>query len=158
MRTGGSGGFMIRKYLFNDALAVCVQQAQQHEANDFADAFNYIEAYTLQDQEGNVLAVCGFSVDEEGCAECFALIGKNIGKYLLQLVRFLKIEIPRLMIERCVFLVRMTVKKGFKAGERMACLLGFSYVKELPLFYMNCDYLLFERRNYGFTNNYGSGC
>jgi hypothetical protein len=42
--------------------------------------------------------------------------------------------------------VWMTVKKDFRAGRRLAELIGFYFAAELPRFYLDEDYQLFERK------------
>ncbi|MBR2273253.1 MAG: hypothetical protein IJ864_00230 [Alphaproteobacteria bacterium] len=137
---------MIRKYLFHDALKVILQPEQAAEAAEFACFFDDIKSYTLVDDNGGVLAVFGYRLASALEAECFALIGANCGKKMLSLVRFLQTEIPLVMQKKCLNRAIFTVQKNFAAAYRLAVLLGFHCVAELPNFYLNIDYLLFERK------------
>lgn len=138
---------MIRTYQKGDGLRVSVQEVQRLESLEFAGCFDEIEAYTLTDKDGVVSAVFGYRLTALHHAEAFALIGKNIGRAgLLELIRFLKCFIPLKMRERNVCSLLVTVKKDFINGRRLADFLGFSHAAELPCFYLNQDYQLFERK------------
>jgi len=134
---------MIRAYQSGDAHKVLVQKAQIQESI-YADNFENIYAYTLCDDTA-VYAVFGWRMAAPYSAECFALIGQNCRTKLLELVRFLIREIPIIMRQCYICRVTFTVKKNFLAGERLAKLLGFSFVALLPRFFLNDDYQLFER-------------
>ena len=136
---------MIRDYVSGDAQSVAVQCEQYDEARNFADFFDMITTYTLENERHQILAVFGYRIGIENEAECFALIGKNIGRNMLEFIRFLLREIPGIMNEKNISKAVMTVKKNFSAGVRLAGVLGFKYAAELPLFYCGKDYQLFER-------------
>jgi len=137
---------MIRRYQKGDAQSLAVQVAQTEEAQFFADEFQHIFAYTLCDEKA-VYAVFGWRYGEdEKTAECFALVSGAIGIKLLELVRFLEKEIPSKMALHLVDCLIITVKKNFVAGRRLAELLGFSLVADLPQFFLGEDYQLFERK------------
>ena len=137
---------MIRGYQKGDGQLVLVQAEQNKEAI-FAEEFDRLYAYTLADKEG-VYAVFGWRFGEEKeTAECFALVSKTIGNRLIEIVKFLRQQIPFLMKKYQVKRVIMTVKKNFIAGERLARLIGFSYASDLPRFFLDEDYQLFERIN-----------
>lgn len=136
---------MIEKYQAGDAAKVWLQPEQENEAAEFAAFFDGIEAYALR-QNGQVLAVFGWRAAEEGAAECFALIGRQAGRRLLEMKRFIDKRLPELMRREGIKVMRMTVRCGFAAGRRFAGLLGFVPVMVLPRFFENCDYQLFERK------------
>ena len=148
---------MIRGYKNGDALQVKVQDAQKKEAEVFASFFDTIQAYSLIDENNEILAVCGFIINENHQGECFALFGKNSGKKMLELIRFLQKEIPKMMKKYQLNKAKMTVEKGFLAGERLAQLLGFCAAGVLPKFFFNNDYQLYERKENGFTYRCGNG-
>ena len=148
---------MICHYKNGDALHVVVQEAQKNEAKVFACFFDTIHAYSQVDDNGEILAVCGFMINENREGECFALLGKNCGKKMLELIRFLQKEIPRMMKKHRLTKALMTVEKGFLAGERLAQILGFYVVGVLPQFFLNNDYQLYERKENGFTYRCGYG-
>lgn len=137
---------MIRAYQKGDAKHVVVQDEQIKEAKNFVSCFETINAYSLVDDDGTVLAVCGFIINTKSEGECFALLGKYCGKKLLEFVRFGKKEIPEKMKSLRIKKVFITVRKGFVAGERMARILGFYKVGVLKKFYLNNDYQLYERK------------
>lgn len=138
---------MIRTYQKGDGLRVLVQEVQRLESLEFAGCFDDIVSLTETDENGNVLAVFGYRLTALHHAEAFALIGKNIGRAgLLELIRFLKCFIPLKMTEQNVCSLLVTVKKDFFNGRRLAKFLGFSHVAELPCFYLEQDYQLFERK------------
>lgn len=136
---------MITAYQSGDAFKVEVQDEQKEEAEKFASFFDGIKAYSLIDNDGNIIAVCGYIINENKEGECFALLGKKCGRKMIEFVRFGQKEIPRVM--RLYGLKRglMTVRKGFLAGERLAHLFGFYAVGLLENFYLNNDYQLYER-------------
>lgn len=135
---------MIRKYITNDMNLVDVQKEQIHELKNGIDFFNYIEAYTLV-EEGEILGVFGFDKISDETVQCFALLGKNSGKKIIELVRFLKKEIYEKMKKLKIKKVFMTVKNDFYQAHRMAEILEFRVVKKLPLFFDGYDYCLYER-------------
>jgi len=138
---------MIRTYQKGDGARVLVQPEQSLEARTFACFFDDIISYTVTDKDGMIKAVFGYRLSGLNHAEAFALIGKNIeAGGLLEIVRFLKLFIPLKMREKNVSLLRITVKKDFLNGNRLARLLGFSHIADLPAFYLNQDYQLFERK------------
>ena len=55
---------MIRDYQTGDALMIVPQSIQAGEAQIFAEGFEYITSYSLEDEQGGILAVCGFDVFE----------------------------------------------------------------------------------------------
>lgn len=136
---------MIREYRNGDVLKVLVQKAQEDEFVEAAAGFDQVGAYTLVDGVGDVLAVFGYAVDGRGAADGYALISRRAGRYLLEPVRFGRMEIPRLMRRLKLVRFQITVKAGFAAGERFARLLGFEAAEILPRFYKENDYQLFER-------------
>lgn len=138
---------MIVKYQKGDAALVLPQPMQVNEANEFADFFDTIEAYSLiDDKSGAVAAVFGFCLCDETTAEGFALLSVISIRLLKQLVQFLKIFIQQKMVETKVKILRATVKKNFAGGHKFMELLGFNRVAVLPDFYAGEDYQLFERR------------
>jgi len=137
---------MIRNYHKGDSFKVKVQSEQVGEASMYADFFDRITAFTLEDDNKEIMAVFGYMICEQNRAECFALIGENIGRNMLQLVRFLIRFIPVEMRAHHISKVWMTVKKDFRAGRRLAELIGFYFAAELPRFYLDEDYQLFERK------------
>ncbi len=148
---------MIRGYKNGDALKVKVQDAQKKEAEVFASFFDTIQAYSLIGENNEILAVCGFVINENHEGECFALFGKNARKKMLELVRFLQKEIPKMMKKYQLNKAVMTVQKGFVAGERLARLLGFCAQGVLPKFFFNNDYQFYERKENGFTYRCSNG-
>ncbi|MCM1324635.1 MAG: hypothetical protein NC218_10975 [Acetobacter sp.] len=135
---------MIRVYQRGDAWRVMVQHWQLDEAVDGVRYFDNVGKYSLIGEDGKVLAVFGYVVDQSA-VDCYALVGGNARRGLREAVRFLKRSIPMTMRELRVCLARMTVKKGFSAGERFALMLGFYPTEILPKFYNENDYQLFER-------------
>jgi hypothetical protein len=131
----------------NDARRVKVQKIQRKEAKKFALFFNDIRAYSVVDDNKEIRAVFGYKIGHHQTAECFALRGENMGKFMPEFVRFLLKEIPKQMKINRVWRVTMSVKKGFDAGVRLARILGFCFVADLPRFYDGEDYQLFERVN-----------
>ena len=135
---------MIRRYKKGDARKVDVQEGQMHEVKVGIEFFDYIKAYTLIDN-GKILGVLGFDVISNDEVQCFALLGKECGKKIVELIKFLKMKIPqemnKLKLRRAIF----TVKDDFLQAHRMARMLGFRVVKKLPLFFDGCDYQLYER-------------
>ncbi len=136
---------MIRKYRNGDGLKVAVQKAQADEAVEGAAYFDNVGKYSLVRSDGEVAAVFGYAGETGTVADCYALIAGDIGGQLIEAVRFFRSEIP-LVLERYGFTgVQMTVKKNFAAGARFARMLGFDFAGELPKFYNENDYQLFER-------------
>lgn len=139
---------MMRKYRVGDEKKIAVQSEQKAEADTFAAEFNKIFAYSLCDAEDTVVyAVCGWKKGElPSSAECFALVGQNIGRKLLELVRFAHLEIRQKAKKHRVKILFMTVRKNFYPASRLARLLGFWPVCDLDNFFNNNDYQLFERK------------
>lgn len=138
---------MITNYQKGDAALVLPQPMQVEEAAEFAAFFDTIEAYSLiDDKTGAVEAVFGFRVNDKTTAEGFALLSVISIRLLKQLVQFLKIFIQQKMMQTGVKILRATVKKNFRGGDKFLQLLGFDYAAELPNFYAGEDYQLFERR------------
>ena len=137
---------MIRKYQKGDALKVCAQDEQKAEASAYAAFFDDINAYSQVNKKGEITAVCGFGVEENGMAVCYALLGKNCGKNMIELVRFWQKEIPKMIKIYQFNRVVMTVRVGFTEGERLAKLLGFYATEVLQKFYLGNDYQLYERK------------
>lgn len=138
---------MIVKYQKGDAALVLPQPMQEKEALEFATFFDTIEGYSLIDEKsGAVAAVFGFRLNDQSTAEGFALLSQISIRYLRELVQFLKNFIPQKMAKIGIESLLVTVKKNFKAGEKFVSLLGFNYAAELPNFYGEDDYQLFERR------------
>lgn len=137
---------MIRAYCRGDAFKVLVQREQEEEAVEFRACFDEIEAYSLIGDCKEVLAVFGFWEDKVGGGRwCVALFGRKCKMKMVELVRFLKKEIPLVMKQRGYEKVMMTVRKGFGQGERLAEMLGFELRGKCPRFYLDYDYQLFER-------------
>lgn len=165
---------MIRKYRAGDAFKVRVQPEQQAEAVTWAAEFERIPAFALvekgndgsaageesgnmgvaeYDASGNggrVLAVFGFRIEGGGIttgreAECFALVGIDAGRKLIEAVRYFRRYIPRQAVRLGVRRVTMTVRRGFAAGARLAGMLGFSPAGILENFFNGEDYQIFER-------------
>ena len=138
---------MIYQYQTGDAKLILPQAAQKDEAADYADAFEEIEAYSLKDEtNAEVLAVFGFLLTDDEEAACFAIVSRNIGIRLREMIVFLRQMIPHKMAELRLKSAVMTVRQGFVAGARLARLLGFRAVAQIPDFYLGYDYQLFERR------------
>lgn len=138
---------MIRTYQKGDGARVLVQPEQALEARNFARFFDDIVSYTLTDNDGMIKAVFGYRLNGLKQAEAFAIIGKNIAPSgLLEIIRFLHVFIPLKMQEKNVSSLKITVKKDFLNAHRLARFLGFSYLADLPAFYLNQDYQLFERK------------
>ncbi len=137
---------MIRSYQSGDAKKVLVQKEQREEAKVFAQCFDKIRGYSLEDEKGNILGVFGYVIDKNKCAFCYALIGQNIKRKILEVVRFFLREIPYQMQQKNVEKVVITVKENFLSGQRFAKMLGFSSVAVLENFYAKKNYQLFERR------------
>ena len=138
---------MITKYQKGDAALIYPQPMQEKEALEFATFFDTIEAYSLIDEtSGAVAAVFGFRLDDNSIAEGFALLSQISIRYLRELVQFLKNFIPQKMEEIGVKSLLVTVKKNFTAGKKFVSFLGFEHTAELPNFYGEDDYQLFERR------------
>lgn len=135
---------MIRRYKKGEALAVQVQAAQIDEAAE-AYGFDMIKAYTLLDDNGEILAVFGYRDAGCGVMECFMLASAATRYKIIELFRFLNRSIPRIMRRQRFVRAMMTVKEGFKAGEKMAHMLGFKVAEKLPLFYSGNNYQIFER-------------
>jgi len=138
---------MIRKYIKGDAQKITAQKEQAEEAQLFASCFDYIHAYTLVDKTGKIYAVFGWRQTDDISGECFALLGDNCQSKLLEIVRFFNAEMPRVMQRYHFKYAFMTVKKKFIEARRLAELLGFSLVADLPLFFDGLDYQLFKREN-----------
>ena len=99
---------------------------------------------------GRVLAVFGFRIEGGDIttgreAECFALVGIDAGRKLIEAVRYFRRYIPRQAVRLGVRRVTMTVRRGFAAGARLACMLGFSPAGILEKFFNGEDYQIFER-------------
>lgn len=145
------GEKMIRDYQSGDAKKILLQAQQAVEAQTFADGFERVRAYTLIDDDGEVLAVCGFEVffdNNEKTAQCYALIGQNIGGKLLTLVRFLKKEIAHEAARLKIKQVVMTVRDDFGQAKRLALMLGFVPVRVMEDFFDGKNYQLYERSFY----------
>lgn len=136
---------MMRVYQTGDVLKVKAQQAQIDEVFEAVKYFDEVGAYSLIDEDENVLAVFGFAVTGDGAADCYALVSQRVGKYLIEAIRFFNLMFPKLMKKFSLDVVYMTVKSQFRSGERFAGLLGFKKVSDLPQFYNGNDYQLFER-------------
>ncbi len=142
---------MIRDYQSGDAFFVVPQACQAREAQIFAEGFEHIAAYTVVSENGDILAVCGFDVFEfhgEQVAQCYALIGQNIGRKLMQLTRFLERKIPEQAFCLGIRRVFMTVQDDFLQAKRFADLLGFKSVRVLANFFGGKTYQLYERKFY----------
>lgn len=99
---------------------------------------------------GRVLAVFGFRIEGGDIttgreAECFALVGIDAGRKLIEAVRYFRRYIPRQASRLGVRRVTMTVRRGFAAGARLAGMLGFSPAGILENFFNGEDYQIFER-------------
>lgn len=99
---------------------------------------------------GRVLAVFGFRIEGGDIttgreAECFALVGIDAGRKLIEAVRYFRRYIPRQAARLGVRRVTMTVRRGFAAGARLAGMLGFSPAGILEKFFNGEDYQIFER-------------
>lgn len=99
---------------------------------------------------GRVLAVFGFRIEGGDIttgreAECFALVGIDAGRKLIEVVRYFRRYIPRQAVRLGVRRVTMTVRRGFAAGARLAGMLGFSPAGILENFFNGEDYQIFER-------------
>lgn len=99
---------------------------------------------------GRVLAVFGFRIEGGDIttgreAECFALVGIDAGRKLIEAVRYFRRYIPRQAVRLGVRRVTMTVRRGFAAGARLAGMLGFSPAGILEKFFNGEDYQIFER-------------
>lgn len=99
---------------------------------------------------GRVLAVFGFRIEGGDIttgreAECFALVGIDAGRKLIEPVRYFRRYIPRQAARLGVRRVTMTVRRGFAAGARLAGMLGFSPAGILEKFFNGEDYQIFER-------------
>lgn len=99
---------------------------------------------------GRVLAVFGFRIEGGDIttgreAECFALVGIDAGRKLIEAVRYFRRYIPRQAARLGVRRVTMTVRRGFAAGARLAVMLGFSPGGILEKFFNGEDYQIFER-------------
>lgn len=138
---------MITAYKKGDAKRVVVQSEQVKEASVFAQCFDEIYAYTLKDKKGKIYAVFGWRQSDDISGECFALLGKNCRYKLLEIIRFFKREIPAVMQRYHFKYAFITVKKNFLPARRLAKLLDFYLAAELPLFFDDTDYQLFERKN-----------
>ena len=136
---------MIRKYERGDVLKVDVQLEQLDEAEECGGFFEEITAYSLVDDKGDVLAVMGYRIIRTG-AECFALLGENVGSKMIELIRFIKCKIKVEATKNKVDRIFITVKDGFDNAKRMAEILGFVKVADLPLFFNGNDYLLYEKK------------
>lgn len=161
---------MIRKYRAGDAFKVRVQPEQQAEAAAWAAEFEHIPAFALVEKGncgaaaggdktagrqrggsgGRVLAVFGFRIEGGDIttgreAECFALVGIDAGRKLIEAVRYFRRYIPRQAVRLGVRRVTMTVRRGFAAGARLAGMLGFSPAGILEKFFNGEDYQIFER-------------
>ena len=144
---------MIRKYKRGDALRIDVQKEQADEAKECRAFFDEIEAFTLVDDKGKILAVMGYRIIKDR-AECFALLGKTIKIKMIELVRFIKCKIKIESIKKKISKIFITVKVDFDNAKRMAEMLGFRQVARLPLFFNGKDYLLYEKR----SEYYGVHC
>lgn len=106
--------------------------------------------YDASGNGGRVLAVFGFRIEGGGIttgreAECFALVGIDAGRKLIEAVRYFRRYIPRQAVRLGVRRVTMTVRRGFAAGARLAGMLGFSPAGILENFFNGEDYQIFER-------------
>ena len=138
------GRCFIRGYQKGDAFKVRAQKEQEAEAKEFGGFFDDITAYSLC-EENKILGVFGYVIDEKNEAYCYGLLSQNAAPYLGFLIRFIKKETALVCDQKKVVKVMMTVKKSFDHAGRFAKLLGYSYAKDLPRFYENEDYQLFER-------------
>lgn len=138
---------MIRKYLKGDVLRVLVQQEQALETLEAYTGFEKITAFTILDDNNEVLGVFGFDLYQKYEARCYAFIGKNIGFRLKELICFLRKYIPYKMKKNKILRAELTVKSGFRAGDKMARMLGFRAVENLPSFFNLFDYVRYERIN-----------
>lgn len=137
---------MIRRYRIGDALKVDVQYEQVDEAKEYGVFFDEIIAYSMVDDDGIILAVIGYKIIEDR-AECFALLGKNIGNKMIELVRFIQNKIKNDAIKWGINRILITVKDGFINAGRMANMLGFMKMAKLPSFFNGNDYFLYEKRS-----------
>lgn len=106
--------------------------------------------YDASGNGGRVLAVFGFRIEGGDIttgreAECFALVGIDAGRKLIEAVRYFRRYIPRQAVRLGVRRVTMTVRRGFAAGARLAGMLGFSPAGILENFFNGEDYQIFER-------------
>ena len=138
---------MIRRYVDGDVFFIDVQEQQRHEFDMAVKSFDQVGKFSLINGEsGEVLAVFGYDINHRFVAECFALLSKNIGRKILQLVRFLKKCIPIIMKENNINCAIMTVKCDFIQAKKMARMLEFTAGDILPQFFCGFDYQVFERR------------
>lgn len=134
----------VRAYQKGDALRVAVQKEQKNEAKDFGLFFDEICAYSVVDDEA-IEGVFGYVIDEQNEAICYALFSPKIASHLRYLIRFIKKETAFICAQKKVVKVMMTVNKNFVKAKKFAKLLGFCYQRDLPKFYQDEDYQLFER-------------
>lgn len=135
---------MIRKYLMDDVFKVNVQKMQQHEAKMGLEFFNFIDAYTLTDDD-KILGVFGFDKISKNEVQCFALFGENSGRKFIELVKFLNKEISWKTKTLKIKKIFITVRSDFYQAHRLAKILGFRVVRKIPLFFNDIDYYLYER-------------
>lgn len=136
---------MIRKYERGDVFLIDVQEQQKHEFAQAVLYFDEVGKFSLVDDNGDVLAVFGYVISDEKIGECFALLSKNIGQKIIQLIRFLKSNIPIIMNKKHIKSAIMTVKCDFSKAKKMAEILGFAAGEILPQFFCGIDYQIYER-------------
>lgn len=134
----------IKDYHIGDALKVDAQKEQKIEAKEFGLFFDEITAYSLC-KDDVILGVFGYEINEDNKAYCYALFSDEIAPYLRILIRFIKIKTAEVCAKKNVASVMITVKKNFVKAQKFAKLLGFCYLHDLPKFYQDQDYQLFER-------------
>lgn len=100
--------------------------------------------YTVE-AGGNILAVLAYFEWGRGEYVVCSLISGRAGKYMLPLVRRLRCLIAEKAEECGAQKIYMSVLDGFAAGERLARILGFSWIDRLPAYYLGKDYNLYRR-------------
>jgi RimJ/RimL family protein N-acetyltransferase len=87
------------------------------------------EAWTFLDDAGNVVGIVGAVTTHAGCAYIWTFAGKEAGRHMLAITRFVQRWLESLSCVR----LEATVMKDFRPGHRWMRLLGFRKETTRPM-------------------------
>lgn len=132
---------MIRKFEKPDLKRIAIQREQEGEfvpeaIPDSAETF---------DTGGVMVAVFWYVEITPKRFALFSVINAGAGRKMLPFVKAMRRLIEHRSRELSAERLEMTVLNGFKAGERLARLLGFEYEGTMRKVFNGNDYQLFAR-------------
>lgn len=132
---------MIRKFEKTDLERIVIQREQEGEfvpeaIPDSAETF---------ETDGVIVAIVWYVEITPKRFALFSVINAGAGRKMLPFVKAMRRLIEQRSRELSAERLEMTVLNGFKAGERLARLLGFEYEGTMRKVFNGKDYQLFAR-------------